>query len=102
MLLQNPARAPVQKLLPSETSENQFAKLCTWIDDHLGETIGWQQLIEYSDLDYQTIQTLFFKYASTTPMTWIRNRRKEKTAVIERTRPILTLAKWKPEQSKVA
>jgi transcriptional regulator GlxA family with amidase domain len=102
MLQQNPARTTVQKLLASKGSEQQFGKLCAWIDEHLGETIGWQQLIEHTDLDYQTIQALFFKYASTTPMTWIRNRRREKTAVTERTRPILTLAKWKPEQSKVA
>ena len=58
---------PVRKHLLDE--------LCQWIDDHLEETIGWQQLLAQSGLQYQTIQSLFYKYHSLTPMTWIRRRR---------------------------
>ena len=59
--------APVQKQLLDE--------LCNWIDANLEETIGWHQLMAQSGLQYQTIQLLFFKYHSLTPMTWIRRRR---------------------------
>lgn len=59
--------APVQKQLIDE--------LCNWIDANLEETIGWHQLMAQSGLQYQTIQLLFFKYHSLTPMTWIRRRR---------------------------
>ena len=58
---------PVQKQL--------FDELCQWIDAHLVETIGWQQLMKQSGLQYQTIQSLFHKYQSVTTMTWIRRRR---------------------------
>ena len=46
-----------------------------WIDGHIGEPIGWQQIMAQSGLDFQTLQMLFFRYKSTTPMTWIRHRR---------------------------
>ena len=52
-----------------------FDELCRWIDTHLEETIGWQQLMKQSGLQYQTLQSLFYKYQSVTPMTWIRHRR---------------------------
>jgi AraC-like DNA-binding protein len=58
---------PVQKQL--------FDELCQWIDVHLGEPIGWQQLMTQSGLQYQTIQSLFYKHHSLSPMTWIRRRR---------------------------
>jgi transcriptional regulator GlxA family with amidase domain len=57
------------------THRQQFDNLCLWIDAHIDEVIGWQQLMEQSGLDFQTLQTLFFQYKSTTPMTWIRRRR---------------------------
>jgi hypothetical protein len=37
--------------------------------------MGWAELMAQSGLDHQTLQTLFFKYKSTTPMTWIRLQR---------------------------
>ena len=59
--------APVHKQL--------FDELCRWIDSHLEESIGWQQLMAQSGLQYHTIQSLFYKYQTITPMTWIRRRR---------------------------
>jgi transcriptional regulator GlxA family with amidase domain len=59
----------------AEAQKKQFDELCVWIDAHIGEPIGWKQLMEQSGLDLQSLQTLFFQYKSTTPMTWIRHRR---------------------------
>ena len=59
----------------SPVQEQLFTELCKWIEAHLEETIGWQQLMAQSGLQYQTIQFLFYKHHSTTPMTWIRRRR---------------------------
>ncbi len=60
-----------------QTSEQQLEKLCAWIDSHIDESIGWPELTIQSGLDFQTIQFIFSRYKSTTPMTWIRNRRLE-------------------------
>lgn len=64
--------------------QKKFDDLCQWIDAHIGEPIGWQQLMMQSGLDFQTIQALFFKYKSTTPMTWIRRRREAKSSLLKR------------------
>jgi transcriptional regulator GlxA family with amidase domain len=55
--------------------EKEFNELTAWIQAHLDEQIGWAELMSQSGLDHQTLQTLFFKYKSTTPMTWIRLQR---------------------------
>lgn len=52
-----------------------FDELCVWIEAHLDEPIGWQELMAQSGLDHQTLNALFFKFLSTTPMAWIRKRR---------------------------
>jgi transcriptional regulator GlxA family with amidase domain len=59
----------------AEAQKKQFDELCVWIDAHIGEPINWQQLMEQSGLDFQSLQTLFYQYRSTTAMTWIRHRR---------------------------
>jgi AraC-like DNA-binding protein len=59
----------------TEAQRKQFDELCVWIDAHIGEPIGWQQLMEQSGLDFQSLQTLFYRYKSSTAMTWIRHRR---------------------------
>lgn len=58
----------------------QFEDLCAWIDAQIDEPLGWQELMQQSGLDHQTIKALFFKYASTTPMTWIRRRRETRAS----------------------
>jgi hypothetical protein len=64
-----------RKLPPLTDLEHKFEGLCAWIDAQIDAPLGWQELMQHSGLDYQTINALFFKYASTTPMTWIRRRR---------------------------
>jgi AraC-like DNA-binding protein len=58
-----------------QNQRQQFDALCRWIEAHIDEPIGWIQLIDHSGLEYQKIQKLFFDFESTTPMTWIRQRR---------------------------
>jgi AraC-like DNA-binding protein len=65
----------VNRLPPLSVHKEEFDSLCQWIDSHLSQPIGWQELMEQSHLDHQTIHALFYKYESTTPMTWIRRRR---------------------------
>lgn len=68
--------------LPSLTElKREFEALCEWIDTQLDAPLGWQELMRQSGLDHQTINALFFKYASTTPMTWIRRRRESRATV---------------------
>lgn len=50
-------------------------ELCHWIDQHLHEPLGWQELMAQSGLDHQTLNALFYKFQSSTPMAWIRKRR---------------------------
>ena len=83
----------VVKRLSTELPRQSFDDLCAWIDDHLEETIGWQQLFECSGLDHQALQAMFFKHADTTPMTWIRGRRQAKLAASPPGRRLLTLRK---------
>ena len=59
----------------------QLDALCLWIEAHLNEPIGWQDLMAQSGWDYQTIQTLFYRHKCTTAMTWIRLRRQMETSV---------------------
>lgn len=80
-----------QDAVSIDFSRQEFDNLCAWIDVHLDEPIGWQQLLESSQLNFQTIQALFYKHASTTPMIWIRKRRAQKNGATAIDRPILTL-----------
>lgn len=68
----------------SAITRKKFDDLCQWIDAHIGEPIGWQQLMAQSGLDFQTIQALFFKYECITPITWIRRRREAKSSPLNR------------------
>ena len=67
--------AVTRKQLALSDHRQTFDELCTWIDSHLHEPIGWQELMAQSGLDHQTLNALFFKFQSTTPMAWIRKRR---------------------------
>lgn len=67
--------AVTRKQLALSDHQQTFEELCTWIDGHLHEPIGWQELMVQSGLDHQTLNALFFKFQSTTPMAWIRKRR---------------------------
>jgi AraC-like DNA-binding protein len=61
----------------------QFDELCQWIDLHLDEQLGWQELMAHTGWDYQTIQTLFYRHKCTTAMTWIRLRRQMHNSVTD-------------------
>lgn len=54
-------------------------RLCTWIEAHLDEPIGWQELMRESGQDFKTIHQWFFRYTSMTPMTWIRRLRERRS-----------------------
>ena len=64
-----------RKQLALSDHRQTFDELCTWIEAHLDEPLGWQELMNQSGLDHQTLNALFFKFLSTTPMAWIRKRR---------------------------
>lgn len=85
--------ATVQKPVSLDLAQKRFDDLCTWIDNHLEEPIGWQELFLHSGLNHQALQMLFYQHAATTPMAWIRNRRLRKAADNAKERPILTLKK---------
>lgn len=68
-------RVQNRRLPPLTDLKHKYEDLCAWIDAQLDAPLGWQELMQQSGLDHQTINALFFKYASTTPMTWIRRRR---------------------------
>jgi hypothetical protein len=61
----------------------QLEALCVWIDQHLDEPIGWQELIAQTGWDYQEIQTVFYRYKCTTAMTWIRLRREMRAGTLD-------------------
>ena len=75
MIQHKTARSQSDHRRQNPIQRQQFDALCVWIDAHLEEPLGWQELMAQSGLEYQAIQTLFFKFQSTTPMTWIRHRR---------------------------
>jgi hypothetical protein len=61
----------------------QLERLCAWIDLHLDEPIGWQELIAQTGWDYQEIQTVFYRHKCTTAMTWIRLRREMRSVNVD-------------------
>ncbi len=67
--------AVTRKQVALSDHRQTFDELCNWIEVHLHEPIGWQELMVQSGLDHQTLNALFFKFLSTTPMAWIRKRR---------------------------
>ena len=73
--------AVTRKQLALSDHRQTFDELCTWIEAHLHEPIGWQELMAESGLDHQTLNALFFKFLSTTPMAWIRKRREHQQPV---------------------
>ena len=68
-------RTTQRKQVPLSDHRENFERLCAWIEAHMHEPIGWQELMAESGLDHQTLNALFYKFQSTTPMAWIRQRR---------------------------
>jgi methylphosphotriester-DNA--protein-cysteine methyltransferase len=69
----------IQRKSPSlEDRRHQFDDLCTWIVDHLNQPLGWQELMSQSGLDHHTLNAMFFRFSTTTPMAWIRQQRTQR------------------------
>ncbi len=73
----------MKKISSLADSDNKalLAEICNWIDKNTSPNIGWTELIETIGLSHKELQFLFDKYLNTTPMTYIRERRKEKNKV---------------------
>jgi transcriptional regulator GlxA family with amidase domain len=73
----------MKKISSIADSENKalLAEICNWIDKNTSPNIDWTELIETTGLSHKELQFLFDKYLNTTPMTYIRERRKEKNKV---------------------
>jgi len=67
--------AVTRKQVSLADHQQTFDELCTWIEAHLHEPLGWQELMAHSGLDHQTLNALFHKFRSHTPMAWIRKQR---------------------------
>ena len=75
----------------------KFDDLCSWIEKHIDEPIGWEQLMRQSGLDHHVIQDLFFRNKSTTPMFWIRRLREARGGPTRIARTKLSLVKRQPD-----
>ncbi|NDE05533.1 MAG: AraC family transcriptional regulator [Flavobacteriia bacterium] len=73
----------MKKLSSLSDSDNKalLAEICNWIDKNTSQNIGWTELIETTGLTHKELQLLFDKNLNTTPMTYIRERRKEMNKV---------------------
>ena len=69
-------------------SQLQLENLCAWIDQHIDESIGWPELIRQSGLSSTALQSLFWRWKATTPMTWIRQRRTIAKAPLQEVVPL--------------
>jgi methylphosphotriester-DNA--protein-cysteine methyltransferase len=73
----------IQRKSPSlENRRQQFDELCTWIVAHLQEPLGWQELMAQSGLDHHTLNAMFFRFSTTTPMAWIRLQRTQRLSPV--------------------
>ena len=70
----------------------RFDSLCLWIEEHIDEQIGWQEMTGQSGLEFPVIHALFYKYKSTTAMAFIRQRRMAAQAASSLVRP----SSWAP------
>lgn len=84
-----PSNTVPRKSRSSAEQKQAFERLCAWIETHLDEPIGWQEMMGESGLDFQTINVLFYRYRSTTPMTWIRRLREARSSGPDALLPML-------------
>ncbi|WP_395667515.1 hypothetical protein [Rhodoferax sp.] len=82
-----------------QDQREQLDALCDWIDRHIDQPIGWQELIAQTGWDYQEIQTVFYRYKCTTAMTWIRLRREMRTSAVDVAVQRLFITDPKPERT---
>lgn len=78
--------------LAERAQRHKFDSLCLWIEEHMDERIGWQEMTRQSGLEFPVIHALFYKYKTTTAMTYIRQRRMAAQAASSLVRP----SSWAP------
>lgn len=60
-----------------QTVQHKLKKLCEWIELNIDASIGWAELTEHSGMGHLELQREFVTHLNTTPMQWIRMRRRE-------------------------
>jgi AraC-like DNA-binding protein len=66
-----------QNLSKLACDPRKLQKLCDWIDQNIHESIGWTQLTQQSGMGHLELQREFSMHLQTSPMQWIRSRRRE-------------------------
>jgi AraC-like DNA-binding protein len=69
----------VAKLKMSKPAFDQerLKNLCEWIDQNINRSIGWAELSAQSGMGHLELQREFGAQLQTSPMQWIRSRRRE-------------------------
>lgn len=91
-----PSKSRIHGSTEPAHQEKAFKDLCVWIDAHLDEPIGWQELMRESGLDFQVIHQRFLKHTSMSPMTWIR-RQREVRSIPPEARPLPAMLAGTPD-----
>jgi AraC-like DNA-binding protein len=64
--------------IPKPTfDQNRLKTLCVWIDQNINRSIGWAELSAQSGMGHLELQREFGAQLHTSPMQWIRSRRRE-------------------------
>lgn len=81
------------KMSKPAVDEHKLKRLCEWIDRNINRSIGWAELSAQSGMGHLELHREFSTKLQTTPMQWIRIRRRE----LEKT----TLAEQFARQNKI-
>jgi AraC-like DNA-binding protein len=65
------------KISKPANDQNRLNKLCEWIDQNIHRSIGWAELSAQSGMGHLELQREFSAQLQTSPMQWIRTRRRE-------------------------
>lgn len=65
------------KISKPANDQVKLEKLCEWIDQNIHRSIGWAELSTQSGMGHLELQREFSAQLQTSPMQWIRSRRRE-------------------------
>jgi AraC-like DNA-binding protein len=65
------------KMSKPAVDEQRLKRLCEWIDQNINRSIGWAELSAQSSMGHLELQREFNAQLQTSPMQWIRTRRRE-------------------------
>jgi len=65
------------KMSKPQHDDHRLQSLCQWIDQNINRSIGWAELIAQSGMGHLELQREFSAHLQTSPMQWIRSRRRE-------------------------